>query len=135
MYKGGNLACSGRFGLASWEVPFTYLEHGKTKSTLVKLRLCNPCSEKLNYKTHSSPDPKETSNGQGRGKNKSKSRAVRKEESGRSNQQAGGGGLEGKDVETAKEKKTKKSKKKSKRKSKTRDGEDGRQPGANPVDT
>jgi protein FRA10AC1 len=45
----GNLRCTARTDLASWEVPFSYAEQGLSKTTLVKLRLCPPCSCKLNY--------------------------------------------------------------------------------------
>lgn len=35
--------------LRTWEVNFSYLEHGEKKNTLVKLRLCPACSNKLNF--------------------------------------------------------------------------------------
>ncbi|KAJ3367644.1 hypothetical protein GGF31_007193 [Allomyces arbusculus] len=46
----GNLVCSERSGLKSWEVLFGYVEQGEKKSALVKLRLCPDCSRKLHYK-------------------------------------------------------------------------------------
>ncbi|KAF1764886.1 hypothetical protein GCK72_004837 [Caenorhabditis remanei] len=52
----GQLICGARkcqetAGLASWEVNFAYKEDGRSKSTLVKARLCSKCSDKLNYGT------------------------------------------------------------------------------------
>lgn len=47
----GNKFCNDGEGLKSWEVNFGYVEHGEKKNTLVKLRLCPACSEKLNYRT------------------------------------------------------------------------------------
>lgn len=47
----GNKACSKKEALKSWEVNFNYLEHGEKKNALVKLRLCEKCSNKLNYHT------------------------------------------------------------------------------------
>lgn len=37
--------------LKSWEVNFGYLEDDEKKNELVKVRLCEDCSDKLNYKT------------------------------------------------------------------------------------
>jgi protein FRA10AC1 len=45
----GEKHCEKDKGLESWEVNFTYKEHGEKKSALVKLRLCPACSAKLNY--------------------------------------------------------------------------------------
>ncbi|KAJ3120301.1 hypothetical protein HK098_004693 [Nowakowskiella sp. JEL0407] len=48
-----NLYCSRRNKepeLKSWEVNFGYIERGVRKNALVKLRLCERCAEKLNYK-------------------------------------------------------------------------------------
>ena len=42
--------CDQREGLKSWEVFFSYIELGEKKSALVKLRLCDDCSQKLNYR-------------------------------------------------------------------------------------
>lgn len=36
-------------GLKSWEVNFGYIEHGEKRNALVKLRLCQECSFKLNF--------------------------------------------------------------------------------------
>lgn len=47
----GNKFCNEREQLKSWEVNFGYVEHGEKKNTLVKLRLCPACSEKLNFHT------------------------------------------------------------------------------------
>ena len=45
----GNRRCDEREGLTSWEVNFGYVEKGEKRNALVKLRLCPPCSKKLNY--------------------------------------------------------------------------------------
>ena len=45
----GNKHCSKSEELTSWEVNFSYSEHGEHKNALVKLRLCPKCSKKLNY--------------------------------------------------------------------------------------
>lgn len=45
----GNKECDSKEDLRSWEVNFRYVEHGKANNALVKLRLCPPCSLKLNY--------------------------------------------------------------------------------------
>jgi protein FRA10AC1 len=45
----GNLECSEINDLHSYEVPFTYIEEGHTKSELVKVRTCPECSRKLFY--------------------------------------------------------------------------------------
>lgn len=45
----GNKHCSRTEELTSWEVNFSYVEHGEHKNALVKLRLCPKCSKKLNY--------------------------------------------------------------------------------------
>ena len=47
----GNLSCDTKDELRSWEVLFSYKEGGEQKSALVKLRLCPPCSAKLNHKS------------------------------------------------------------------------------------
>nr|BAH72830.1 ACYPI004282 [Acyrthosiphon pisum] len=46
----GNKICDETSHLRTWEVNFNYMEHSVTKNTLVKLRLCMDCSNKLNYK-------------------------------------------------------------------------------------
>lgn len=46
----GNLKCDRDESLSSWEVNFAYMEQGKKKNALVKIRLCLRCSDKLNYK-------------------------------------------------------------------------------------
>ncbi|KAF9203633.1 hypothetical protein BGZ49_006198 [Haplosporangium sp. Z 27] len=46
----GNLRCDNSDGLQSWEVNFGYMEQGEKKNALVKIRLCEKCSIKLNYK-------------------------------------------------------------------------------------
>ncbi|XP_054164423.1 protein FRA10AC1 homolog [Oppia nitens] len=46
----GAKGCDTREELKSWEVLFTYQELGEKKSALVKLRLCEECSNKLNYR-------------------------------------------------------------------------------------
>ncbi|KAL1921950.1 uncharacterized protein VTP21DRAFT_10592 [Calcarisporiella thermophila] len=43
-------SCEEINGLKSWEVNFAYQEHGERKNALVKVRLCEACSNKLNYK-------------------------------------------------------------------------------------
>lgn len=45
----GHKHCSKIKDLQSWEVNFNYLEHGEKKQALVKVRLCEECSAKLNY--------------------------------------------------------------------------------------
>lgn len=45
----GNVHCTIEDGLNSWEVLFGYVEHGQKKNALVKLRLCEKCSDKLHY--------------------------------------------------------------------------------------
>ncbi|KFM83150.1 Protein FRA10AC1-like protein, partial [Stegodyphus mimosarum] len=45
----GSVHCNENDNLNSWEVLFGYVEHGEKKSALVKLRLCENCSYKLNY--------------------------------------------------------------------------------------
>ncbi|GBC06933.1 hypothetical protein RclHR1_07150003 [Rhizophagus clarus] len=41
--------CSNTNELKSWEVNFAYMEDGEKKNALVKIRLCQKCSNKLNY--------------------------------------------------------------------------------------
>lgn len=45
----GNKCCNEKEGLRSWEVNFGYTEHGEKRNALVKLRLCQECSFKLNF--------------------------------------------------------------------------------------
>ena len=45
----GHKHCSKPKDLQSWEVNFNYLEHGEKRQALVKVRLCEECSVKLNY--------------------------------------------------------------------------------------
>ncbi|KAF7284316.1 protein FRA10AC1 homolog [Rhynchophorus ferrugineus] len=45
----GNKHCKEKDSLRTWEVNFAYEEHNEKKNALVKLRLCPPCSTKLNY--------------------------------------------------------------------------------------
>ncbi|XP_006831215.1 PREDICTED: protein FRA10AC1 [Chrysochloris asiatica] len=45
----GNKCCDVKEGLKSWEVNFAYTEHGEKRNALVKLRLCQDCSFKLNF--------------------------------------------------------------------------------------
>ncbi|XP_073934847.1 protein FRA10AC1 homolog isoform X2 [Castor canadensis] len=45
----GNKCCDIKEGLKSWEVNFGYIEHGEKRNALVKLRLCQECSLKLNF--------------------------------------------------------------------------------------
>jgi protein FRA10AC1 len=46
----GNLECTKTERLGSYEVNFGYMEQGTKKNALVKLRLCEECALKLNYK-------------------------------------------------------------------------------------
>ncbi|KAG0316353.1 hypothetical protein BG000_004883, partial [Podila horticola] len=46
----GSLRCDETKGLQSWEVNFAYVEQGEKKNALVKVRLCERCSDRLNYK-------------------------------------------------------------------------------------
>nr|CAG4648352.1 EOG090X0H59 [Moina brachiata] len=45
----GEQACTRIENLRAWEVNFAYVEHGIKKNTLVKVRLCPDCSQKLNF--------------------------------------------------------------------------------------
>lgn len=45
----GNKHCDKKDNLKSWEVNFGYIEHGEKRNALVKLRLCQECSLKLNF--------------------------------------------------------------------------------------
>ncbi|KAI6239007.1 hypothetical protein M3Y99_00632400 [Aphelenchoides fujianensis] len=45
----GSKHCDVRKKLTTWEVNFSYVEHGEHKNALVKLRLCKECSLKLNF--------------------------------------------------------------------------------------
>lgn len=45
----GSIHCHEKGGLKSWEVNFGYVEQGKKKNALVKLRLCPDCSNRLNF--------------------------------------------------------------------------------------
>lgn len=47
----GSTHCDETKHLESWEVNFGYVEDGEKKNELVKVRLCERCSHKLNYKT------------------------------------------------------------------------------------
>lgn len=46
----GNINCNDSEALKTWEVPFGYVEKQIKKMALVKLKLCDECSFKLNYK-------------------------------------------------------------------------------------
>lgn len=46
----GNILCSQRHELHSYEVPFQYIEETKVKLELVKVRLCPKCTQKIFYK-------------------------------------------------------------------------------------
>eukprot|EP01098_Paradermamoeba_levis_P013991 TRINITY_DN6546_c0_g1_i1.p1 TRINITY_DN6546_c0_g1~~TRINITY_DN6546_c0_g1_i1.p1 ORF type:complete len:158 (-),score=39.31 TRINITY_DN6546_c0_g1_i1:29-502(-) len=46
----GNKICNEHNNLKTYEVNFEYKEDGEVKNALVKLRLCPPCADKLNYK-------------------------------------------------------------------------------------
>eukprot|EP01130_Rhizamoeba_saxonica_P002595 TRINITY_DN1236_c0_g1_i2.p1 TRINITY_DN1236_c0_g1~~TRINITY_DN1236_c0_g1_i2.p1 ORF type:complete len:136 (+),score=21.86 TRINITY_DN1236_c0_g1_i2:766-1173(+) len=48
----GNIHCDTRDSLSSYELPFNYRENNERKRALVKIRVCPPCSEKLNYKAN-----------------------------------------------------------------------------------
>ncbi|XP_063163474.1 protein FRA10AC1 [Candoia aspera] len=64
----GSKHCNEKEGLKSWEVNFGYVEHGKKKNALVKLRLCPECSYKLNFhhrKKEIKPGSQQGSKGQG----------------------------------------------------------------------
>jgi len=45
----GEQKCEKASKLRTWEVNFAYIEHGVKKNSLVKVRLCDDCSHKLNY--------------------------------------------------------------------------------------
>ena len=45
----GNIQCSALQKLKSWEVVFRYLEHGQVKKEMVKIRLCDECTDQMNY--------------------------------------------------------------------------------------
>jgi len=46
----GPAPCPEREGLRSFEVNFSYVEHGEKRRELVKLRLCAACGRKLNHR-------------------------------------------------------------------------------------
>ncbi|KAF6199029.1 hypothetical protein GE061_007052 [Apolygus lucorum] len=46
----GSKHCAKDEGLRTWEVNFAYKEQGEKKNALVKLRLCDKCSTKLNHR-------------------------------------------------------------------------------------
>lgn len=47
----GNKACNRRdVPLTSYELHFGYIEHGEAREALVKVRCCQTCAEKLNYR-------------------------------------------------------------------------------------
>jgi len=48
-FECGSKHCGIKKKLTTWEVNFSYIEHGEMKNALVKLRLCKGCSLKLNY--------------------------------------------------------------------------------------
>nr|CAG4637460.1 EOG090X0H59 [Ceriodaphnia reticulata] len=45
----GEQHCMEKDNMRTWEVNFSYMEHGLKKNSLVKIRLCSECSHKLNY--------------------------------------------------------------------------------------
>jgi len=45
----GEKRCDEKEHLRSWEVLFGYVEHGKKRDALVKLRLCPSCTKKLHF--------------------------------------------------------------------------------------
>lgn len=47
----GEKSCNEKESLRTWEINFSYLEQGEKKNTLVKIRLCPSCSNKVNYHT------------------------------------------------------------------------------------
>ncbi|KAF9973694.1 hypothetical protein BGZ73_003027 [Actinomortierella ambigua] len=107
----GSLRCDEARGLHSWEVNFAYVEEGVKKNALVKVRLCEACSIKLNYKkmhkqasqpTRSTTDkstsrgssrhssrnqdrqsssPKDRHHGRGRSRSRDRERSTRKDQS------------------------------------------------------
>ncbi|CAD5216074.1 unnamed protein product [Bursaphelenchus okinawaensis] len=48
-FQCGGKHCEKKKKLTSWEVNFSYEEHGEKKNALVKVRLCPECSLKLNF--------------------------------------------------------------------------------------
>ena len=46
----GNKACDHKDNLRSFELHFAYVEDGKRKDALVKVRVCEPCAYKVNYR-------------------------------------------------------------------------------------
>ncbi|KRX02659.1 hypothetical protein PPERSA_11999 [Pseudocohnilembus persalinus] len=46
----GNKICDNRRPLFTYEINFAYQESGEKKNALVKIRVCNMCADKLNYK-------------------------------------------------------------------------------------
>ncbi|PIK35443.1 hypothetical protein BSL78_27724, partial [Apostichopus japonicus] len=73
----GNKRCSEEDGIRTWEVNFGYIEHDIKKNALVKLRLCEVCSFKLNYHHKRKEVTKKTSRNVKREK-KSKSKKRKK---------------------------------------------------------
>ena len=45
-----NKTCSVEEGLRAWEAVFSYEEDGEKKSALIKVKLCEDCSGRINYK-------------------------------------------------------------------------------------
>lgn len=43
----GNVSCTAEDSLSSYELPFSYVERGEKKLTLVKVRLCPTCAQSL----------------------------------------------------------------------------------------
>lgn len=81
----GNKACNERNGLKSYEVNFGYVEAGEKKNALVKIRLCDECAKKMNYKADKKKEKKRLKEEKKKRKREEKEKRKRKrDESGSS---------------------------------------------------
>uniref|UniRef100_A0AC34FZ89 Protein FRA10AC1 n=2 Tax=Panagrolaimus sp. ES5 TaxID=591445 RepID=A0AC34FZ89_9BILA len=138
----GEKHCDKDKGLESWEVNFTYKEHGEKKNALVKLRLCPACSAKLNYhsmKKRVSKEKRESRKRHKKTKEKSKKKSKKEGAEDESESSSSDSNEEEDETETQEEKdkneseikekkesrkRQKKTKQKSKKKSKKEGAED-----------
>ena len=81
----GNKACSSDQGLQSFELQFSYVEHGVSKAALVKLRACPECAAKLNYRKRKDEERSEGERRREERKEERKEAKRRKEERKRRN--------------------------------------------------
>ena len=84
----GSKHCDANNSLTSWEVNFSYAEHGEQKNCLVKLRLCPECSRKLNYCKQRKKAKSRTKRKKAK---KDKKEKLQRESSGREDDESGAG--------------------------------------------